>query len=167
MNKINSETIKRINPNIISAVMSATPDQCLEWDYATNGVGYAQICITLDGTPTNIYVHRLAFFIKNGYLPVYTRVDGLIRHTCHNRRCYNPFHLITGTAKDNTQDAIEANRLAEGTKHGRAKLSLDDLDLIKNMKSAGYTNVDIAEKVGIHPRTLYTLLAGKSYKNEF
>lgn len=33
-------------------------------------------------------------------------VRGVMRHTCGNRRCINPLHLVDGTPRQNTRDAI-------------------------------------------------------------
>lgn len=51
--------------------------------------------------------HRYSYEHYHGPIP-----DGLIvRHTCDVKRCVNPRHLLTGTTKDNAQDAVARNRL--------------------------------------------------------
>ncbi|UGO47583.1 HNH endonuclease [Morganella phage vB_MmoP_Lilpapawes] len=31
----------------------------------------------------------------------------VVRHTCDNKRCVNPNHLLLGTRKENTHDMLE------------------------------------------------------------
>jgi hypothetical protein len=47
------------------------------------------------------------------------------RHTCDNRWCINPLHIIHGSNNDNVQDRVSRNRSARliGEAHGRVKLS--------------------------------------------
>lgn len=49
--------------------------------------------------------HRIAYRNKHGYLPA------LLRHTCDNRKCCNPDHLVPGTQADNMRDMVERGRL--------------------------------------------------------
>ncbi len=47
--------------------------------------------------------HRYIYQMFKGEIPT-----GLvIRHTCDNKKCINPDHLILGTYKENTQDYME------------------------------------------------------------
>lgn len=66
-----------------------------------------------------IYAHRFSFVYHKGKVP-----NGLIlRHTCDVKSCVNPEHLITGTHKQNDQDAMERGLKPKGIRHGMAKLS--------------------------------------------
>lgn len=50
--------------------------------------------------------HRVAYFIWTGQQP--GRL--VVRHTCHNPGCCNPYHLCLGSAKDNVDDMKRAGR---------------------------------------------------------
>jgi hypothetical protein len=72
---------------------------------------------------TQIKAHQLAFALANGPIG-----DAWIRHSCDNPACCNPAHLISGTAKDNTADAIKRGRWKNpprhiGDTHPNAKLT--------------------------------------------
>lgn len=57
--------------------------------------------------------HRIGYFLTYNDDPG----DLLVRHTCHNRLCASPFHLVLGTHWDNTQDMIRAGRNQAGDQH--------------------------------------------------
>lgn len=71
-----------------------------------------------------IKTHRFSYLIHKGEIP-----DGqLVRHTCHNRACVNPEHLLVGTIKDNSEDMVKAGRSLSGSKNHASKFT--DTDII-------------------------------------
>jgi len=75
-------------------------DECWEWQGAKTGDGYGGFW---DGTKSSM-AHRVSFVIANGITP------NVCRHTCDNRSCVNPNHLLDGTQADNVRDAVERGR---------------------------------------------------------
>lgn len=70
------------------------------------------------------YMHRLVYCEHNN--TTLEAIKGLVvRHTCDNKRCINPAHLLIGTHKDNFNDARERGRLnpVKGEDMAHAKLS--------------------------------------------
>ena len=67
--------------------------------------------IKRDGKLTTI--NRFVWQDNNGAIPA----KMVIMHTCDNRLCINPNHLVLGTPKDNTQDAISKGRAFWQKKH--------------------------------------------------
>lgn len=71
--------------------------------------------------------HRAAYEVWTGAIP-----EGhLIRHTCDNRRCINPAHLLIGLPADNSQDAVERQRMANGERHGMHKLTDEEVNAMR------------------------------------
>jgi hypothetical protein len=72
-------------------------DDCWLWmNHAFGGYGK----LTINPMKRTFYTHRLSYLLKHGLdNPV-----EVVRHTCGNRLCVNPKHLIGGTHIDNMED---------------------------------------------------------------
>lgn len=80
------------------AAFTRTPGGCWEWSGHISGSGYGYVW----GQPA----HRLMYRHYKADIPA-----GLqLLHTCDNRKCVNPDHLIPGTAKQNMADMYEKGR---------------------------------------------------------
>lgn len=114
-----------------SHVQRGGPDECWPWQACiANGHGHS--CVQVDGRVINQRAHRISFVLAGGVL------EGreVVRHSCDNRACCNPAHLLKGTQGDNIHDAIERNRLSppphpKGAAHPRARLTDDDVRAIR------------------------------------
>lgn len=63
--------------------------KCILWEGATNGDGYG--VVRFNGVL--MLVHRVTYRLKKGRIPAGKEVH----HTCENRRCRNPEHLVLKT----------------------------------------------------------------------
>lgn len=116
----------------------ATSPGCWEWNGTIDGYGYGVI----DHAKHRYRAHVLAVQFDGRQIP-----DGhIVRHKCDNRRCVNPAHLETGTARDNAQDAVDRGRNSRGEKHGCAKLTEAD---VRNIRDAEGSYAAIARQFGI------------------
>ena len=75
---------------------------CVVWARGKDKDGYGQFQIN----KKKIKAHRWFYEHFVGSIP-----EGmLVRHTCHNPSCVLPAHLRVGTAQDNANDQVEADR---------------------------------------------------------
>lgn len=80
------------------------------------------------------------------------------RHTCHNRKCINPDHIVFGTHQENMLDCARIFRMSSG------KLTSEDqVHEIRRMRGIEKRSV-IAKRFGINPSHVSYIQLGKGYK---
>lgn len=105
-------------------------------------------------------VHVLSYEAVNGPVP-----PGLIlRHTCDQRGCVNPDHLVPGTRGDNTQDMVDRGRVARGVNHSQARLTTGDIGAILLRRATGETFLSIANDFGVSRQTVARVCHGETYQ---
>ena len=141
---------------------SIVKDGCWEWTGYKDRDGYGVVKIR----GKQYRAPRLAFFAANGYW-----AEPLVRHTCDNRECTNPRHLIEGTQRQNSRDAALRGRMIQpptsdrwGEGKGRAKLSEAQVDEIRALYATGqWTQKQLAERYGVWITTVGKLLRGETW----
>ena len=127
------------------------------------------------------YAHRAAYTLFIGPIE---RKD-VIRHTCDNRRCVNPAHLLRGTQSDNMRDMMVRGRAPfqknpelykdlgrrtgltqRGENHARAKLSNEDVRIIRYLASRGAFHVDIAKTFFVSKDCIAGIVSGRERNND-
>jgi hypothetical protein len=101
-----------------------------------------------------VAAHRVSWEIHFGPIP-----DGLfVCHDCDKnyprgdktyRRCVNPTHLFLGTPAVNSADMVAKLRSASGERHGRAKLTWEEVQAIRAMHSQGFLQRAMADRFGV------------------
>ena len=106
----------------------------------------------------NELAHRVSYRLFNGELDARD-----VMHKCDTRNCVNPEHLSLGTRLENMQDAKTKGRLCFGERHGRSKLTNEQVDLIK--KSDKFQK-EIALEFGISQGHVSCLKNGTKWRNQ-
>lgn len=94
-----------VNLELFNNKQNELANGCWEWTGITNNAGYGFIgFIYADKTDRirghgMMTVHRLAWMVENDRLPTKRNIN----HTCHNRLCCNPKHLVEGTQQEKMQ----------------------------------------------------------------
>ena len=78
-------------------------NDCWEWQYSTNNIGYGMFRWAKGIMRT---AHRVSYEMFIGPIP-----KGMcVCHKCDNPKCVNPDHLWLGTVKQNMQDKVLKGR---------------------------------------------------------
>lgn len=96
--------------------------------------------------------HQASYLLHKGEIPP----GFIVRHTCDNRWCVNPDHLLVGTSADNAHDMVSRGRHRSGT----ALLTKEQVRAIR----AEYVKRDgellrLAEKYGVRATTIHAIVA--------
>lgn len=134
---------------------------CWEWTrgYASHGYGI----FTWDYHPKRkqISAHVASYLLHHGELP-----DGHeVRHTCDNRKCVNPDHLISGNRAANVRDMLE-----RGGYRGwgnKTKLSFEKAREIRDLYDSGlFTQREIASMYGVSQPVIGKITRNLMWKEE-
>lgn len=123
---------------------------CWIWTATRNNMGYG--CISVNNR--NCYAHRVAWLLEHGAIPS----DIQVLHACDGGSlgCVNHQHLFLGTQADNLRDMAIKGR------SGTAKLSANDVSIIRMELSRGVRGRSIAKRFGVSEHCISKI---KSHKN--
>lgn len=96
------------------------------------------------------HAHRVAWFLKNGEIPV----GMFVCHKCDNPKCVNPRHLFLGTAATNSLDMKTKRRQAMGRRQGSAKL---DERKVRSIRASKLSGPVLARQFGVTHCTIYRI----------
>ena len=117
---------------------------CRIWTGYVAATGYGML--KRDGRAQN--THRYFWIKERGPIP-----EGLVLdHLCGNRLCYNLDHLEIVTQTENVR------------RSSIAKISPDQVLLIKKLRKSGVRGVVIAEQFGITYRQVCAIVSGAYWK---
>jgi HNH endonuclease len=135
------------------------PAACWGWTAALFPSGYVAIC---DTPPSRrmLLGHRVSFQLHVGPIPP----DRCVMHECDVRSCTNPAHLRLGTIRDNNDDKVMKGRQPRGEGHPRAKLTQQQVDLIRSLRSSCQASIrEIATWFGVSRSLVCLILRGKCW----
>ncbi|MFC5930932.1 hypothetical protein D6T64_12125 [Cryobacterium melibiosiphilum] len=148
---------------------SVDEGECRVWIGGRANNGYGVTGGGLTGKRVRLYTHRAAFAAANGgYLPS----GVVVRHTCDNRPCVKPDHLVSGTTADNNTDTLErwTSPVAwgswtgqRGTAHRSSKLNEDKVREIRRRYANGETQTELAREFGISTPNAWYVVNRKTW----
>jgi hypothetical protein len=135
--------------------------ECWNWKLKVGSKGYANLG-SGGKNGKMLLAHRYSYELHKGEIPK----DLYVMHMCDNPRCVNPNHLMIGTPKDNTQDALKKNRLktgfVDGENHLLAKLNNETVKIIKS--NTELKSVELSKMFNISPQTICDIRKGRRWK---
>ncbi len=130
-------------------------DDCVLWPHRLNERGYGSI----NRSGHERRVHRMSLILATGQEPPPTT---FALHSCLNRHCLNPRHLRWGTAKENAADRMAGPNHNYGQRHGRARLTEDDVRTIR--RHAGVSRNVMARWYGVSGSAVQQARSGDTWK---
>ncbi len=102
--------------------------------------------------------HQVSWIVYNKkHIPI----GKLVRHTCDNRACINPRHLLLGTNSDNMKDMVTRRRSAvENNKH--AKLNWDK---VRDIRNSDKTVDELAKLHGVARKQIIRILRNEQWRD--
>lgn len=139
---------------------SYSGDQCLIWPFATNTHGYGQVRFRGAQAPA----HRVVCELAHGPAPT---PDHHAAHDnngvmCVSRSCVNPNHLRWATPLENEADKTKHGGIVRGERHGRSKLTEQQVQEIRLMRGKAETS-DLAERYSVSVRTIRSIHSGEKW----
>lgn len=123
-------------------------DECWNHAGAPNSSGYSQCFSQARGVQN---AHKVSYEIHHGTVPQ----GMLVRHTCNNKRCVNPKHLVLGTHASNMQDITDAQT------HPQRKLSQDEA---RTIRASDAPQRGLAKIYGVNQAAISNIRLGKTYR---
>lgn len=130
---------------------------CWIWNGAKGSSKYGEFW---NGYNT-IGAHVFSWILKNG-----EKLSSLsVLHKCDNTICVNYDHLFLGTIKENMDDRDNKGRQAKGQKHGRSKITEEDVIMIRKQYLAGFNVNELANLFPIGASQIGKIINGGYWKH--
>ena len=135
--------------------------ECWNWTASTKN-GYGNIGISVNKKKTILYTHRVSYQIFKGKIG-----EGLVvMHSCDNKLCVNPKHLLLGTQGENLKDMVAKGRSAKGEFHSQSKYTKKQILSIRELyKKGNHTQEKLAEIFGTTAKYISSIINYKRWKH--
>lgn len=153
----------QVNRFWTKVAITANDKLCWNWTANKNKKGYGSFSFYIDANKSSdtFRSNRVSFFMTNGYIDD----EKLICHSCDNPSCVNPKHLFIGTQSENMLDMFSKGRgiPRRGALNFNAKLTVDDLPKIFELKELGWKYTEIAKHFSVNPSQISRIFCGKRW----
>ena len=134
---------------------------CWLWTASIGTTGYGQFMCRGNKL---MKASRMSYLIYKGKIPK----GKLIRHTCDERTCVNPDHLILGTHKDNAMDRVirgrgDYSKALKGEDNGSSILKEWQVLKIINLHNSGMYISKIAKLLNLNRSAVGFVTYGRSW----
>lgn len=129
---------------------------CWGWAGAKTLDGYGQLWVAR----RPMLAHRISFAVHTGSEPG----EMVVAHRCDNPACCNPDHLFLASQRQNLLDMGAKGRLAACERHGRSKLTDDDVQAIRDLLARGHSGNEIAARFGVSQPLISHINTGRIWK---
>ena len=147
-----------------SKVQKGGSDDC--WPYVgATSCGYGHVSFQRK----TWRAHRLAFALTHGGIPKNEAQHHgtVIMHTCDNRRCCNPAHLVAATQGENLADMRAKGREGyhglPGSRNSNASVTQEHVRSIEALRESGLSARKIGGKVGLSTTTVAMIIRGEHW----
>lgn len=118
--------------------------------------GYLIVLLRKEGSAATKQIHQLVLEAFVG------PSNGLqTRHLDGNRTNNKLENLCYGTSRENTDDRIRHGTCLKGEQHGRAKLTLEDVNFI--LQNPDIKGTELAKRFGVNYRTISSVRNGVNW----
>ena len=108
-----------------------------------------------------VSAHRLAYKMYKGVIPP----DMSVLHSCDTPHCVNPGHLFLGSPQQNSQDMVNKDRQEKGCSRYNAKMTPENVKLMRNLHSNGWTTYELGGYFDISRGTVSNIVAHTRWKH--
>lgn len=159
--RLSAKPIQDAKLRFWSYTVTGPTNKCWEYRGDVDDVGYGRVTIA----GKKMRTHRFSYMIHHDLTP--EDMNGIvIRHTCDNRACVNPSHLLPGTITDNHKDMVERGRHTIGERHPGVKLTEHQvLEMRRLFDGHIFNQAQLAEVFNIHPATVHDIVRRKAWKH--
>jgi hypothetical protein len=142
----------------VKRVWRTSEDECWEWMGSCNSSGYG----TLNWEGKTVMAHRvaaqLAGLVPTLHQPPDRDTPEFVKHTCKNRKCCNPKHLVVGAFGQRWAGRPKTSR------HGNDRFTLDQVTEIRRLLASGVLQKIIAIDFNCSPQSISLIHRNKSYR---
>lgn len=138
--------ISNPHEHILAKLSMGALNECWIWHGPTNTKGYGKV------------YHKAAYHTAhNWFYEFFTNQKAVppMMHSCDNKLCCNPYHLSSGTHKQNMQDAVR-----RGIRGRAQKLTLEQ---VQDIKESTLSTKELAELLNVSVACIKKVRSGRSF----